>query len=371
MRLQRFEAGADADAAFELLPGHRLVAVAERILQPECETVHAELFGKLVIERLLADRCLRHAEAAEGAGDRPVGVDGAALGPVVRREIGPGRMHRHAVRHRRAEARIRPGVEVAVEGHADDLAVRIHADRRLHRGRMPLGGRDHRFMTRVGKCRRPAGLQRDQPDQRLQRHVDLGAETAAGRGRHDAHLFSAASRAPARCRRGPYAVPACRRKLPACRRPSARSRPPARYRRARHRRSRWCRSTTCVAPFSAASGSPRSTSPLVSTLPGRVSCSRTASAFSASHGSSVCGSSVHSIGKLREVETRHRRALARDQRDRLAAEAHEAFRQRRLVGERRDRAEAILSGNVGCRENRHDAGMAADVSVKIAKGKAG
>ena len=46
---------------------------------------------------------------------------------------------------------------------------------------------------------------------------------------------------------------------------------------------------------------------------------------------------VQSIGKSREVEVGDRRALAGDQRHRLAAETRDAFGQRRLVGEGRDR----------------------------------
>ena len=78
MRLQRLQAVGDADALFEALAGDRFVAVPKRVLQAEGEPIHAEFPGELVVERLLHDRRLRHAEAAEGAGDRPVGVDGAA-----------------------------------------------------------------------------------------------------------------------------------------------------------------------------------------------------------------------------------------------------------------------------------------------------
>ena len=63
---------------FEALAGDCFVAVPKRVLQTEGQPIHAEFPGKLVVERLLHDRRLRHAEAAEGAGDRSVGVDGAA-----------------------------------------------------------------------------------------------------------------------------------------------------------------------------------------------------------------------------------------------------------------------------------------------------
>ena len=105
----------------------------KRVLQAEGQPVDAELAGQLVVERLLHDRRLRHAEAAEGAGDRPVGVDRAAVGAIVRRQIGAGGMDRHAVGHGRPPARIGAGVEIAGEDHAGDAALGVGADGRLHR----------------------------------------------------------------------------------------------------------------------------------------------------------------------------------------------------------------------------------------------
>ena len=66
-----------------------------------------------------------------------------------------------------------------------------------------------------------------------------------------------------------------------------------------------------------------------------------------------------STGKLRQVEAGNRLALAGDQRHRLAAEARKALGQRRLVGEGRDDAEAVLPRDVGRREDADDAGMLA------------
>ena len=71
MRPQRLEALGDADARLQPLAGDRFGAVPKAVLQAEVEPVDAELAGQLVVERLLHDRRLRHAEAAEGAGDRP------------------------------------------------------------------------------------------------------------------------------------------------------------------------------------------------------------------------------------------------------------------------------------------------------------
>ena len=193
-------------------------------------------------------------------------------------------MHRHAVGDGRPPARIGAGVEIAFEDHAGDVPSASAPMVAFICGGMALGGRHHRFVAGVGKRRRPAGLQRHEADERLQRNIELGAEAAAGGGRHDAHLFRRQGRAPSPCRRGPYRAPACRRRRPACRRPYRHSRLPARYRRARHRRSRWRRTTVTAAPASAASGSPRSTKPLVSRLPGRFAWISAAPSACASHG---------------------------------------------------------------------------------------
>ena len=63
--------------------------------------------------------------------------------------------------------------------------------------------------------------------------------------------------------------------------------------------------------------------------------------------------------------------LAGDERHRLAAEPRDVFRQRRLVGEGRDHAEAVLAGDVGGGEDADDAGLPFGIGVEIAEGKAG
>ena len=79
--------------------------------------------------------------------------------PIVRRHIGAGGMHRHAVGDRRAPARIGAGVEIALEDHAGDAAV-VHPRRcvAVIDRRVALGGRHHGFGARVGERRRAAGL---------------------------------------------------------------------------------------------------------------------------------------------------------------------------------------------------------------------
>ena len=60
-------------------------------------------------------------------------------------------------------------------------------------------------------------------------------------------------------------------------------------------------------------------------------------------GCSRCGSSVQRTGKSDRSRSSDRLALAGDQRHRLAAKPREPFGQRRLVGEGRDDAEAVLA----------------------------
>ncbi len=250
------------------------------------------------------------------------------------------------------------------------LPVRVRADRRPHRGRVALGGRGHRFLPRVGERCRPARLQRDQPDQRLQRHVDLGAEAAAGRRRHDAHLL----RRQAEHQRRVVAVH------------MRRLRAGGNHQRvAIHAREAGLRLDIGVLDIggldrrrrrhaprvaSAASGSPRSTNPLVRRLPARLSCRRAAPSFDRIARFEHMRLLAPFDREAAEVETGDRRALAGDQRDRLAAEPHEALGQRRLVGEGRYRAETVLPRNVGRREYRDDPRMLAHEGCEIAEAEA-
>ncbi len=79
-RPQRVEARGQTGAGFEHLPGGRRVAGAQRIDVAELEPVDAGFLREIVEQRLVCDGGLRHAEAAEGAGRRVVGVDGARIG---------------------------------------------------------------------------------------------------------------------------------------------------------------------------------------------------------------------------------------------------------------------------------------------------
>ena len=68
--------GRPAECVQHLARG-RGIAVVERIDAADGPAVEAEPLGQVVHQRLVGDGRLRHAEAAEGAGRRVVGVDGA------------------------------------------------------------------------------------------------------------------------------------------------------------------------------------------------------------------------------------------------------------------------------------------------------
>ena len=75
VRPQPFEAGGEPGARLEHLAGRRLVADANRVDVAEFERVDAAALGHLVHQHVVQQRRLRHAEAAERARGRLVGVD--------------------------------------------------------------------------------------------------------------------------------------------------------------------------------------------------------------------------------------------------------------------------------------------------------
>ena len=96
-------------------------------------------------------------------------------------------MDGHPVGHGGAPAGIGAGVEAADEFNPGDATCCVATDAALHLGRVAFGGGGHTFAAAVDHAAGPASFQRHQPDQRLQGHIQLGAEPAAsGRGQ-DAH----------------------------------------------------------------------------------------------------------------------------------------------------------------------------------------
>ena len=187
VRLQGIEALRQAGRVREHLARRRDIAVVQRIEAPDGPAVEPQPLGQIVHQRLVGDGGLRHAEAAEGAGRRVVGVDGARGNPRVGHLVGPHAVHRHAVGHRRPPRRVGAGIEVGphLEGGEPALCVgrRLGPDAR----RMPLGGGGHGFRARVDDAHRTPGHPRRHRQQRLDRHVELAAEAAAAGGRADAH----------------------------------------------------------------------------------------------------------------------------------------------------------------------------------------
>ncbi len=97
-------------------------------------------------------------------------------------------MHRHAVGDRRAPGGVGAGVEVAVELDGGQAPVRVAGEARRDLGGMALGRGRHGFGPRVGCAHRAVEEPGRRRDERLEREVELAAEAATRGRRHDAHL---------------------------------------------------------------------------------------------------------------------------------------------------------------------------------------
>ena len=155
----------------------------------ELERVVPRARGELVDQELAEQRRLRHAEAAEGAGDAVVGEHGTRQRAHVRHAVRAAGVDRHPVGDGRAPRRVGAGVEVAGEVEGEQPAVAVARRAGAHLGRMALGARLHRLGPLVDQAHRPAELPGRDRDERLHREVELAAEAAADRRRHDVHLL--------------------------------------------------------------------------------------------------------------------------------------------------------------------------------------
>ena len=187
-RAQRLEARLETHAVGEDLAGDRGVARLQRIEDAKLEPVEAEPFGEFVEQLLLCERGLRHAEPAKGAGGNEMGVHRASDGAIVRHAIGARGMHRHAIGDGRTPGGVGAGVEVGREIHRRQPPVARRAHFRADAGGMALGRRHDRFGARIDHPDRAIEPPRGERDERLDRQVQLRAESAADRGRDDAHL---------------------------------------------------------------------------------------------------------------------------------------------------------------------------------------
>ena len=77
-RLQRCQTIGNTNTCLKTLAGDRRHIILQRIHLPECQPIHAQLFGKQIIGTFLGDGGLRHAKAAKCPGWRCVGMDGNA-----------------------------------------------------------------------------------------------------------------------------------------------------------------------------------------------------------------------------------------------------------------------------------------------------
>ncbi len=101
-RTQRIEAGGKTGTCGDHLTGRRAVAGADRVAVAQLERIDAEAPGELVEQGLGRDHRLRHAEAAEGARRRLIGIDGAAFRAQSGHDIGTAGVDGDAVRHCRS-----------------------------------------------------------------------------------------------------------------------------------------------------------------------------------------------------------------------------------------------------------------------------
>ena len=129
----------EARECCEHLAGRRRVAGAQRVAMAELQAIDAEPVGQLVDHRLVRDRGLRHAEAAECAGRRTVGEDRLAPGAHVGHGIRPRGVDRHAIGDRRAPRGIGAGVEIAVTSQATSLPSASQPNCARDARRMALG----------------------------------------------------------------------------------------------------------------------------------------------------------------------------------------------------------------------------------------
>ena len=141
-RAQRLEARLEARRR-RRRPGPVTVGspASQRIEDAELERVEAERSREFVVELLLRERALRHAEAAEGAGGNEMGVHRARDGAIVRHAIGAGGVHRHAIGDGRAPGGIGAGVEIGGKIHRRQPPVARRADFGADARGMALGRR--------------------------------------------------------------------------------------------------------------------------------------------------------------------------------------------------------------------------------------
>src|SRR6185369_12496470 len=145
--------------------------------------------SEIVVELFLRDRRLRYSETAEGPGWHQVSVHRPSESAIVRYAVRSRGVDGHARGHSRPPGRVSTGVEIGGEVHRCQLAVAIRTHAKPDMRRVTLGGRDDRFGAGVNHAYRLAQMPGGQRNKGLNREVKLGAKAATDGGRNDAHGF--------------------------------------------------------------------------------------------------------------------------------------------------------------------------------------
>ncbi len=152
---------------------------------------NADDLGHFIQHRLNGKARLRHAEAAECARRRVVGVIGRALDLKILIGIGAGRMGTRALKHGAAQRGKRARVRGDARLDAKDFAVFVAAHGEVHPERMALGMNQERFGARELDLDRTAGTPGGQRRVVLHRHVLFSAKAAADQLIFDLDLLAA------------------------------------------------------------------------------------------------------------------------------------------------------------------------------------
>src|SRR5258708_6243310 len=136
---QRFKTFANADSFSEHLSRHGRRVIVKGIQDAEFEAIHPKLIREVVVELLLRDRSLGHAETAKRSRRYKMRVDCTSERAIMRHAVRAGAMYRNAGRDRRSPRIVGSAVEVAGETHADQLAVFASPGARVNARWMPLG----------------------------------------------------------------------------------------------------------------------------------------------------------------------------------------------------------------------------------------
>ena len=188
-RAQCLQAGAQADARLQALAGRRHGARDKSVAPAKLQRVDPDVMRQGVHQRLVGDRRLRHAEAAEGAARRLVRVPGGGGAAHRRHRVRTHGVDRHPAGHRRAPGSVGAGVEIAVHRRRRQPPLGVAGETGANSRRVPLGRRRHALRPRVDAAHRPVQQPGGDRHQRLQRQVQLAAEAAADGRRDHPHLL--------------------------------------------------------------------------------------------------------------------------------------------------------------------------------------